>query len=54
MIKTGFGNLNHLLLMVVTDQLLNSMMEAGFQNLNHFLLIVTQNGLDFQSLIYIW
>ena len=46
MAQTGFGILNHLLLMVVTDQLQNLMIETGFQNLNHILLMVTQTGLN--------
>ena len=53
MAQAGFENLNHLLLMVVTDQLQNLMIEAGFQNLNHLLLMVTQTRLDFHSLVYI-
>ena len=52
MSEAGFENLNHLLLMVVTDQLQNMMIETGLQNLNHLFLMVTQTGLDFHSLVY--
>ena len=53
MIQAGFENLNHLLLIVATDQLQNLMMNSGFQNLDHLLLMATQTGLDFHALVYI-
>ena len=51
MAQSGFENLNQLLLMVVTDQLRNMMIETGFQNLNHLLLMVSQAALTFHFLV---
>ena len=53
MIQSKFENLIQLLLMVVTDQLHNLMMEAGFKNLNHLFLMVTQTRLVFILSLYL-